>query len=337
MQVDINCAALPCIDAGELFFVTSELEHANGSQGFASDPFNVETANLLITNAENLYWQGTLNSVKYRTLTIRNTRPGRVAAFEFLDAHASSIAVSSNDGETIVENADTLLLRFGPQDFAQIGNGDGWFDFNEELTIRERVQVVDCAAETRDALSELWVRWGCGGSFCQSRRANGKVEIVTSGSTGDVLSFFSKKARNPDCYDGGVAAQSFRMSRSGQSHDLINFQMTLHQPGNGRGIRLGSVTTSLGISIIDSVFITIRYSVPVGIVLLQARPSTSLIRYRLLEISPRSIGKPDSVNREIAIKSGATGATPTATAKNAPLPTISSFRERVSVVVRALW
>ena len=252
-QADVSCQALPCIDAGELFFITSELQHANGSQGFASDPFNVETANLLITNGENLYWQGTLNDVVFRTLTIRNTRPGRVAAFEFLDTHASSIAVSSNDGETVVENADTLLLRFGPQDFAQIGNGDGWFDFNEELTIRERVQVVDCAPETRDALSELGVRWGCGGSFCQSRRASAKVEVVTAGASGDVLSFFSKNARNPDCYDGGVATQSFRMSRSGQNQNLINFQMTLHQPGNGRGIRLGSVNNNVGGSIIDSV------------------------------------------------------------------------------------
>lgn len=251
LQADVSCQALPCIDAGELFSITAELEHANGSQGFASDPFNVETASLLITNGENLYWQGGLNDFVFRILTVRNTRPGRVASFDFLDTHVSSIAVSSNDGETLIQNADTLLLRFGPQDFAQIGNGDGWFDFNEELTIRELVRVVDCAAETRDALSDLWVRWGCGGSFCQARRANAKVEIVTAGASGDVLSFFSKNARNPDCYDGGVATQSFRMKRS-QAHDLLDFQMTLHQPGNGRGIRLGSVDNSI-LPIIDSV------------------------------------------------------------------------------------
>jgi gliding motility-associated-like protein len=242
LQVNINCAALPCIDAGELFFVTSELEHANGSQGFASDPFNVETANLLITNAENLYWQGTLNDVVFRTLTIRNTRPGRVAAFEFLDAHASSISVSSNDGETIVENADTLLLRFGPQDFAQIGNGDGWFDFNEEMTITERVQVVDCAYESRDALSELWVRWGCGGSFCQARRANGKVEIVDVIANGDVLGFL-KILEEPTCFDGGTAEQTLRVRRDNQTTGLMDFVFTIRQPGDGRGILLGSLNS----------------------------------------------------------------------------------------------
>jgi len=248
-HADVSCQTLPCIDAGELFFITAELEHAGGSQGFASDPFNVETANLLITNGENLYWQGTLNETVFRTLTIRNTRPGRVSSFEFLDTHASSIAVSSNDGETITENADTLLLRFGPQDFAQIGNGDGWFDFNEELTITERVQVVDCAYETRDALSELWVRWGCGGSFCQARRANGKVEIVDVVENGDVLNFLNKKANNPDCYDGGKTLQSFDIDRDNQTTDLLDFRLTLEQPGVDRGILVGSITNPL----IDSV------------------------------------------------------------------------------------
>lgn len=243
-QTDVSCAALPCIDAGELFFITAELEHAGGSQGFASDPFNVETANLLITNGENLYWQGALNDVVFRTLTIRNTRPGRVAAFEFLDTHAGSIAVSSNDGETVVENADTLLLRFGPQDFAQIGNADGWFDFNEELTITERVQVVDCAYETRDALSELWARWGCGGSFCQARRANAKVEIVDVVEQGDVLGFWEILEELP-CFDGGAALQTLRVRRNNQSAGLMDFVFTIRQPGEGRGILLGSLNSPL--------------------------------------------------------------------------------------------
>jgi len=242
LQADVSCQALPCIDAGELFFITAELEHANGSQGFASDPFNVETANLLITNGENLYWQGGLNDFVFRILTVRNTRPGRVASFEFLDTHVSSISVSSSDGETLVENPDTLLLRFGPQDFAQIGNGDGWFDFNEELTIRELVRVVDCAAETRDALSDLWVRWGCGGSVCQARRANAKVEIVDVVEQGNVLGF-SEILEQPTCFDGGAAAQTLRVRRNNQSTGLMDFVLNIRQPGEGRGILLGSLNS----------------------------------------------------------------------------------------------
>jgi gliding motility-associated-like protein len=247
--VEVTCEALPCINEGELFFVTMELEQAGGSQAFTSDLFNVEAPNPLIINVGNLYWEGALNESVNRTLTIRNTRPGRLASFEFLDAHVSSVAVSSNDGETLAETADTLLLRFGPQDFAQIGNGDGWFDFGEELVITEQVRVVDCAYETRSADSELVVRWGCGGSFCQSQRVNAKVKIVDIVEGGDVLELI-ELVEEPECFDGGTAEQTLRIRRNNQSSGLIDFQLTLRQPGDGRGIRIGSLNSSFLDSII---------------------------------------------------------------------------------------
>ena len=245
--VQIGCAATACIDNGNLFAVDMELAHSAGTLSASSAPFNVETPYLLITSVDEPYWEGSLAQGFTRRITVRNTRPGALAAFEFEDVHNGDISISSPDGETVVNTPTNLLIRLGPSDFMQVGDGDGWFEFNEELVIREEITVEECSFNPQTVVSDLTVRWGCGADYCQSDRAAAQVKVVPdlSQSSTDALQDFEALAAEPSCYDGGRALQRLHFRRNTQAAVLNDFELTIRQTGAGRGIAVGSISHPL--------------------------------------------------------------------------------------------
>ena len=203
--IQIDCEATACIDNGSLFSVTMNLEHAAGALSVNSEAFNVETPYLIVTSIDEPYWEGALAQGFTRRITVRNTRPGALAAFEFQDIHDGNIAISSPDGETLVNTADSLQIRLGPADFAQIGDGDAWFEFNEELVITEQVTVEDCTFNPQTVISNLSVRWGCEGGYCQSDQAVAQVKVVPNlgQSRTDVLQILKRSLPSRAVTTGG--------------------------------------------------------------------------------------------------------------------------------------
>ncbi|HKK80232.1 MAG TPA: hypothetical protein VJ933_11415, partial [Phaeodactylibacter sp.] len=247
ISVQIGCEATACIDNGNLFAVDMALAYSAGTLSASSAPFNVETPYLLITSIDEPYWEGALAQGFTRRITVRNTRPGALAAFEFEDVHNGDISISSPDGQTVVNTATNLQIRFGPSDFTQIGDGDGWFEFNEELVIREQITVEECTFNPQTVVSDLMVRWGCGADYCQSDRAAAQVKVVPdlSQSSTDVLQDFEAVAAEPSCYDAGRALQRLRFWRNTQAAVLNDFELTIRQAGTGRGIAVGSISHPL--------------------------------------------------------------------------------------------
>ncbi|HRW75905.1 MAG TPA: hypothetical protein P5563_08370, partial [Saprospiraceae bacterium] len=107
--VTVTCEALTCLNQGYQYKTTASLDVDGVVKMFPSDPYNVETPRLVITKVNKSYIEATQGQILTRTLTIRNTRLGRLSEFLFTDEIPKQLQISSNDG--VDAGSTTLQLR----------------------------------------------------------------------------------------------------------------------------------------------------------------------------------------------------------------------------------
>lgn len=257
---NVSCAAIACLDAGQLFSITADLVTSAGTQVFPSDPFNVETARLVVTAIDQPYIAAGKNETVTRTLTVRNTRLGRLASFDLEDSYSPSLIITSGGGMDNGTVPRKLRRRFTGTHFQQIGNQDAYFDFNEEIVITEVIEVVSCAYEAQQALSTIRLSWGCGGNDCQVVERQALVDIQAKTEPGNLFRLFKPTTKDPICYDGDGVWQSVEVWNEGQVTDLKNVRLTIDPGLSGRGVFVDSVfVVTLG-SDPDTIPIQIQYS-----------------------------------------------------------------------------
>lgn len=87
--------------------------------------------------------ESTIGTTVERKITIKNTRFGSISKFIFKDVFDPALLISSASGTVIQNNPDIFETELTSLDFMNIGNGDGFFDFNEELVITEKFLLSD--------------------------------------------------------------------------------------------------------------------------------------------------------------------------------------------------
>ena len=150
-----------------------------------------------------------------RTIEVRNTRQGPIAALRFSDQHPPGIAI--NLAGTAGQNSAILFEADVPGSyFTAFGDGDPFFEYNEVVIFTEEVTVTDCGIPPNTIVSLVQIGWGCDGTICQSDSAEAAVAVLPSGN--NPLLVFTPLYAPPLSYCGSEpAVQEFLVVNTGNT------------------------------------------------------------------------------------------------------------------------
>ncbi|MCC7466188.1 MAG: gliding motility-associated C-terminal domain-containing protein [Saprospiraceae bacterium] len=178
LSVTASCALVDAINNQQLFSNTIVATYAGGSVQSISNLYPVETGFVNISNISPPATTATKGDVIMRSITLKNTRTGPIQSLRFTDAHFPGISISLEGGINQT-NVPTLFSAEVPGSFfASVGNGDNFLDFNEEITLVEKVTIEDCGIPTFTNQSLIIIGWGCNNSSCQQDSISGLITIL---------------------------------------------------------------------------------------------------------------------------------------------------------------
>ncbi len=238
----IGCAALDCIDQNVLFDIRTNHIFTGSSNTVVSPPFNIQSPGIVITKYESPFIQQINQDKIERKIFIKNARPGRVSHFFLTNTHKTNIAIRINAGTIMEEKIDETKIKLDSSDFKKIGNNDGYFDFNESITIIEEVDVTGCAYDDLFATTEIVVSWGCGTTKCQTNNAKATIKLTPYIEPGPKIGFKAISSE-PGCYLPGNALQILELRKVPHSKPLLNLVIDIEQKVGNRGILINSLTS----------------------------------------------------------------------------------------------
>ena len=160
-----------------------------------------------------------------RTITISNNGNGRVSSFNLKDIHDTGITVTNVDNGTLSANSD--YISFDNSDFASVGNGDGYFDSNESISVTETILASGCQSGTISSVFST--TWGCD-SERESATSNASTTIslatpsISVSTTSDLSTCFGS---------GDASTQSITLTNNGVGI-ADNVQLDIYKStGNG--------------------------------------------------------------------------------------------------------
>lgn len=197
-EIATDCAIYDSIQAGSEFRNILRFEHASFGFSYASDPYAIDPALLVITRLEDM--TEVTNTTFEREIVISNGRLGRLSSFVFEDRH-EPVTLTSSAG-TILEETDQLLrIELSGPDFRNIGNGDEYFDLDESITIVETISHDTCEAESID--SEIISYWGCDGGICQTDTGFAEIDLMPTIGRARLRTFGKGDIVECPCLPGG--------------------------------------------------------------------------------------------------------------------------------------
>lgn len=178
LSITAGCALVDAINNQQLFSNTIVATYTGGSKQFISNLYPVETGFVNISNITPPTTTAVKGDVIMRSITLRNTRSGPIESLRFTDAHFPGISIDLQ-GSINQNNVPTLFSAEVPGSFfASVGNGDNFLDFNEEITLVEKVTIEDCGIPSFTNESLIVVGWGCNNSSCQQDSIYGQITIL---------------------------------------------------------------------------------------------------------------------------------------------------------------
>ncbi len=166
LTLHADCSFQECADMAEINLHEISAEVDGSENSVITDPYDIELPLIIVQALDNALLQGSSCETFTRTLTITNSRRGPVDYFEFLDLHPTSLDITSDDGSIITSSVDSLVLGFGPQDFMEVGDMDGLFEFNEQIVLEETITIKNCNSDSLNNISLLSTRWFCDDMQC---------------------------------------------------------------------------------------------------------------------------------------------------------------------------
>jgi hypothetical protein len=182
INLEAPCSVGNCIDNAEFFVNEITLNYTGGSTSITTDPYEIATALLVITQVNSYVMGGVKGDVLQRKITIVNTRPAPLSSFIFTDTHQGGIEITSNQGNDISPGGNVFQLEIGGSDFAAVGDGDQLLELNESIVITENILITDCGVDISSTVSNINLGWGCNGEICQQTTVNAIVTIAESPS-----------------------------------------------------------------------------------------------------------------------------------------------------------
>lgn len=232
LQQDFPCACLDSLDAGALFSNNYAFQWGATPLNISGAIFEVITPFLVITEVTNNIFYGSRGTVFVRTFTIRNTRFGALSSFVFEDQHEPSISVATNAGNPLPAPLNTLRVELEGTDFQFIGDGDALFEKDEEITIVEEVEILDCGLNSFSSLSTIRAYWGCDQGSCQMVDQTALVILEENELKPEIIHL--PTARIPLCFCGpDPALQSIWLINEGTD---IAYDLTVHLSHSESGV-----------------------------------------------------------------------------------------------------
>ena len=246
------CNTIECIDNADIFNNLITLQYDGGSTNRSTDNYNITNALPLIVDINAPIINASKGAVVSRFITIQNTRPGKLNSFIFSDNYGSGLSIDADLGTVISSTNGIFELEIGATEFQQIGNGDTFFDFNEEIVIEEILTIDACGYETSFVRSDLDVEWGCQGDKCEDifDPQVALIQLDFQVERGPILEF-TPEVNNPDCFcDQPATPQSLQIRNFSSVHNAENitvFINTIDYDGSALGNSTINLSTAQGV------------------------------------------------------------------------------------------
>lgn len=247
-ETNLTCSALQCLNDGQLFRNEYVLTGQQGQKSAVSENFNIETPNIVISGIQDPFMEVGLGNAVLRKLTVRNTRLGRVSSFRLEDISDNILSITSDKGNVITNLPGRILIEIGPEEFEQIGNQDGYFDFGEEIIITETILADGCILVPKFVQSEISVSWGCFDETCKTSLVRATIKVLPRDDPGDKFSL-TAGVEKPDCFYNSTARQRLSLLIKPTASALQDIDIIVEQSVNSRGFVVGSVVLPEGFTV----------------------------------------------------------------------------------------
>ena len=204
LQVKAACMVQLAINSGQLFSNSATLTFGGGSAQATSANYPIQTGLAQIVSVAPIVLSGEKGDVLTRQIRVRNTRLGHLGRLIYTDTHDAGYKAQVAGAATQDVQGTLTTAEFDGAFFSQFGNGDAWFDFNEELVIVQTTEIEDCGFPEKILHSVIQFAWGCDAVMCQADTAQ-TVTLVAPSSKNPVLVYepefafpFNSCGENPE-------------------------------------------------------------------------------------------------------------------------------------------
>ena len=223
------CSGIGCIDTGELFRIIALLRSDHIGSESQSAAFVVSTPQAVITRIDFPILEGEKGDVITRKIYIRNSRPGFLDTLIYSDSYTTGLSIESDIGKPLNQSLGIFEVMLSGNDFRKFGDGDGLFEFNEELCLTETILIDACGFDYASIRSDLDVSWGCMNDYCDSPfpPQTALINLSYSILEGPILEFFPV-SNSPCCYCGDLPAeQSMTIRNFSDIHSASSIGLTI--------------------------------------------------------------------------------------------------------------
>jgi gliding motility-associated-like protein len=215
--VQANCGLIQKINQGFLFSYMVRFTNGPITESITSLQYRIETGLILVSAVSPSNLIGTYGDVKQRTITITNTRLGKIRNIYFRDSlNATSVSVSAFGLPDLNPSNQIYEINIGGTQISQFGNLDQWLDFNESIIITEEVRFDSCLEQTNQLASSISVAWGCTNDFCAIEQSNSTINVLSNLLSADVVVSGSALPLSNFCAETGTL-QLVRVKNTGNA------------------------------------------------------------------------------------------------------------------------
>ena len=209
IQIEANTQAIIYQQQGNVFRNSIQLSHSAGQVSHTSNAYNVLYAALSIINVSPTSQTVISGNTTTRSITIVNAGNGKLSTFSISDVtnKVGLDLISTNLGTL---NASNDVITLASSDFATIGNQDGYFNKNEQITIIQTLTVSGCASTT--VSSAIKTSWGCDSGVRESNTSYAHVSISLKNPSLSISSTNSLSS----CFSTQNSAQQITLKNTGQ-------------------------------------------------------------------------------------------------------------------------
>jgi len=205
IEADAHFAAYLFHTGGGIFRNIVMVNFTGGSASIETEPYNILYPALTITKVDPLSVTAFVGQTFTREVTIVNGGYGSLNSFVLKDTYDSNLQLTSTDKGVL--NAAKTEITFDASDFTTIGDGDGYFEQNESITITQTIIASGC----NNVQSTLQAFWGCNG---QTEASNIKYPYTTIKLFAPNVAISATPAFNT-CVDGTADVQKLTLVNNG--------------------------------------------------------------------------------------------------------------------------
>jgi gliding motility-associated-like protein len=227
-QAKANCSGLTQSANGIPFQNTAlfnfNLYNVAFTENYQTTFYTLLQPNLSITTSTNTAFSANIGSIFTRCFTITNGGTGRLSELLFKDLHGAGIQVTAVNTGLWTSNNNTEEILLNAAHFTLNGNGDGYLDPNESITICETITVNNC----NGVASAIEVSWGCNNENCQV--FNSTANIVFPALTPNLV--FTPSQTQSSCFGMGAPNEQSLLIRNTGIGIARNIEMEIFQAVN---------------------------------------------------------------------------------------------------------